>query len=155
LAEYDYIIIGSGSAGSVLADKLTQNRRNRVLVLEAGGSDAKFWIKVPLGYAFTHNDPKLTVECQTQADEGLNGRRISWPRGRVVGGCSSVNAMAYMRGLAGDFDDWAAAGATGWQWSNVRATYDEIESDAVKVSDLSRHMHPHFYALRSNVETSI
>ena len=142
MAEYDYIIIGSGSAGSVLADKLTQNRRNRVLVLEAGGSDAKFWIKVPLGYAFTHNDPKLTVECQTQADEGLNGRRISWPRGRVVGGCSSVNAMAYMRGLAGDFDDWAAAGATGWQWSNVRATYDEIESDAVKVSDLSRHMHP-------------
>lgn len=142
MAEFDYIIIGAGSAGCVLADRLSESGKNTVLILESGGSDARFWIKVPLGYAFTHNDPKLTVDCRTEADAGLNGRSISWPRGRVVGGCSSVNAMAYMRGLDIDFDDWEAAGATGWGWSNVRKTYEDLESGPVKVSDVSKRMHP-------------
>ena len=142
MAEFDYIIIGAGSAGCVLADKLTTDGRARVLVLESGGSDARFWIKVPLGYAYTHNDPKLTVDCKTDEDEGLAGRRISWPRGRVVGGCSSVNAMAYMRGLAHDFDDWEVAGAKGWGWSTAKSIFEELEGGPVHVSDLSRHMHP-------------
>ncbi|TVQ04275.1 MAG: choline dehydrogenase, partial [Roseinatronobacter sp.] len=114
VAEYDYIIVGAGSAGCVLADRLSADKRTRVLVLEAGGSDKRFWVKVPLGYAFAHTDPRISVQCATQSDTGLAGRRNSWPRGQVVGGCSSINAMAYMRGLPVDFDDWATSGAKGW-----------------------------------------
>lgn len=149
MADYDYILIGAGSAGCVLADKLSVNSRHRVLVLEAGGSDRLFWVKVPLGYAFAHIDPRITVSCQTERDEGLAGRRIAWPRGRVVGGCSSINAMAYMRGLPFDFDDWARSGTTGWDWSTVSAVYDALESkddhsrtNVVRISDLSQQMHP-------------
>ncbi len=147
--EYDYILIGAGSAGCVLADRLSADPRHRILVLEAGGPDMQFWIKVPLGYAFTHVDPRITVSCQTESDAGLAGRRMAWPRGRVVGGCSSINAMAYMRGLPFDFDDWAAAGATGWDWTTVREVYDALEAKdaprrtgAVRISDLSQQMHP-------------
>ena len=149
MAEYDYIIVGAGSAGCVLADRLSADPRTRVLVLEAGGWDRHFWIKVPLGYAFAHTDPRISVQCATESDAGLAGRRNSWPRGRVVGGCSSINAMAYMRGLPVDFEDWAGSGANGWGWQTVRAIYNSLEAtdDAradgpVKVSDLSRHMHP-------------
>ena len=149
MTDYDYIIIGAGSAGCVLADRLSIDPRHRILVLEAGGTDAHFWIKVPLGYAFAHVDPRISVCCETESDEGLAGRRIAWPRGRVVGGCSSINAMAYMRGLPFDFDDWAGSGATGWDWPTVSAIYDSLETkdghaetSVVHVSDLSRQMHP-------------
>ena len=84
--EYDYIIVGAGSAGCVLAERLGADPRNRILVLEAGGSDARFWIKVPLGYAFTSTDARLNWDIRTAPDEGLNGRSQVWPRGRVVGG---------------------------------------------------------------------
>ena len=147
--EFDYIIVGAGSAGCVLADRLSADPRNRILVLEAGGSDNRFWIKVPLGYAFAHTDPRISVQCATEDDAGLAGRRNAWPRGRVVGGCSSINAMTYMRGLPIDFDDWANSGAHGWGWQTVRAIYDSLErtedactGGAVRVSSVSRHMHP-------------
>ena len=149
MSEYDYIIIGAGSAGCVLADRLSSDPHTRILLLEAGGSDKRFWIKVPLGYAFAYTDPRISVQCPTQSDEGLAGRQNSWPRGRVVGGCSSINAMAYMRGLPIDFDTWAGSGAAGWDWRTVRAVYDSLESNSdqpedgpIKVSNLSRHMHP-------------
>lgn len=100
-------------------------------------------------YAFAYTDPRISVQCPTEADPGLQGRHGSWPRGRVVGGCSSINAMAYMRGLARDFDDWERAGARGWGWSTVREVYDGLEADgqsaergSVRVSDLSSDMHP-------------
>ena len=142
MSEYDYSIVGAGSAGCVLAEGLTSDPRHRVLVLEAGGSDGRFWIRVPLGYAFAHRDPTLTVACEAEPDEGLALRRAVWPRGRVLGGCSSVNAMTYMRGLPHDFEDWAASGARGWDWPAVRATFQRLEAGPVHVGDLSADMHP-------------
>ncbi|WP_282603123.1 GMC family oxidoreductase N-terminal domain-containing protein [Paracoccus sp. PARArs4] len=142
---YDYIIVGAGSAGCVLAEQLTRCGHHKVLLLEAGGSDARFWIKVPIGYAVNYANPALNWGYRTDADEGLAGRSTYWPRGRVVGGSSSINAMAYVRGLPHDFDDWAATGATGWDWDAVRQTYDAIEDAGggpVRVADLSDRMHP-------------
>ena len=156
-ATYDYIIVGAGSAGCVLAERLGADPRNRILVLEAGGSDARFWIKVPLGYAFTFADKRLNWGHHTAPDDGLDGRSQYWPRGRVVGGSSSINAMAYMRGLPVDFDDWGRAGAAGWDWDHARDTYERIETwedrapdgraqrrgdGPVWISDLRREMHP-------------
>lgn len=156
---YDYIIVGAGSAGCVLANRLSDNPRHKVLLIEAGGSDARFWIKVPLGYAKTFTDPAVNWCYTTQPDPGLNGRSAYWPRGRVIGGSSSINAMAYLRGLPNDFDDWERAGATGWNWDTVRKTYEALESQIDRngttgsgplvVSDVSDGMHPfiqHFFA---------
>ena len=155
MEDVDYVIVGAGSAGCVMANRLSATGRYRVLVLEAGGRDAHLWIKVPLGYAMTFADPKLNWGYVTEADAGLAGRRIRWPRGRVIGGSSSINAMAYVRGQPRDFDDWAAAGAHGWGWSAVQETYDSMETRAaaapgaepvgggpVWVQDLSDRMHP-------------
>ncbi|MGL4415331.1 GMC family oxidoreductase [Roseinatronobacter monicus] len=153
--EVDYVIVGAGSAGCVMANRLSANGRHRVLLLEAGGGDARMWIKIPVGYAKTFADPKLNWGYATEADPGLAGRKIYWPRGRVIGGSSSINAMAYVRGQPHDFEDWAAAGATGWDWSAVQGTYDSMETRAmapspvkpsgggpVWVQDLSDQMHP-------------
>lgn len=152
MLEFDYIIVGAGSAGCVLAERLSADGKHRVLVVEAGGSDSRFWIKVPLGYGFTFSDPKVNWCYTAQPDPGLGGRAAYWPRGKVLGGSSSINAMAYVRGLPRDFDDWGAAGAQGWNWDTVRATYERVESRCENgqvhgngplfVSDLSEHMHP-------------
>jgi choline dehydrogenase len=154
---YDYIIVGAGSAGCVLANRLSEDPKNSVLLIEAGGSDKRMWIKVPLGYAFTFTDRRVNWKYTAAPDAGLNGRAAYWPRGRVVGGSSSINAMAYYRGLPHDFDDWEAAGATGWGWDIVRRIYDRIETHRefdtdrkrmrrgngpLFVSDLSKRMHP-------------
>ncbi|MGC1430187.1 MAG: GMC family oxidoreductase N-terminal domain-containing protein, partial [Albidovulum sp.] len=122
--DYDYVIVGAGSAGCVLADRLTVYGRYKVLLIEAGGRDRRFWIKVPLSYAKTFNDRKVNWCYTAEADNGLEGRRAFWPRGRVLGGSSSINAMAYLRGLPHDFDVWERAGATGWNWETVRQTYE-------------------------------
>jgi choline dehydrogenase len=149
---FDYIIVGAGSAGCVLADRLSAPAGSKVLVIEAGGSDARFWIKVPLGYGMTFADPKVNWRYHAEPDSGLKGRTAYWPRGRVVGGSSSINAMAYVRGLAHDFDNWEKAGATGWNWDTARAAYERVENhrgDAqtrgngpLCVSNLRAQMHP-------------
>lgn len=154
---FDFIIVGAGSAGCVLADKLSKNGRYTVLLIEAGGTDRRFWIKVPLGYGFTFSDARVNWCYSAAADPGLHQREAYWPRGRVLGGSSSINAMAYMRGLAHDYDDWEAAGATGWNWAEVQRTFEELEQNdevgpdgkrrtrgkgPVWVSDLSDQMHP-------------
>lgn len=155
--EYDFIIVGAGSAGCILADRLSANGRYTVLVLEAGGSDNRFWIKVPLGYAFTFSDPSVNWRYTAEPDAGLKGRQLYWPRGRVVGGSGSINAMAYVRGLTQDFDDWQAAGAVGWSADTVFPTYDRLEGKvglgdndhqgrpgigSCSVADLQAGMHP-------------
>ena len=149
---FDYIIIGAGSAGCILANKLSENLKNNVLLLEAGGSDQRFWIKTPLGYAFTYNDPKVNWRYNTEPDKNLYERTAYWPRGKVIGGSSSINAMAYFRGLENDFTDWENAGAKNWGWDNVLKTYQVIEKHVskkeivgdgpIQISDLSEHMHP-------------
>lgn len=151
-AAYDYIIVGAGSAGCVLASRLSENPHHRVLLIEAGGTDARFWIKVPLGYAKTFADKRVNWCYTAQPDPGLNGRAAFWPRGRVIGGSSSINAMAYLRGLPHDFEDWEGAGATGWNWETVRKTYEALETQIVGqhrqgdgplvVSDMAAGMHP-------------
>ncbi|SFJ02390.1 GMC family oxidoreductase [Jannaschia pohangensis] len=161
---FDFIIVGAGSAGCVLADKLSACGRFTVLLIEAGGSDQRFWIKVPLGYGMTFDDPRVNWCYTARADPGLDHRSAFWPRGRVIGGSSSINAMVYLQGLPDDFDDWDRAGATGWNWAAVRETYAQLETHdepdgtggrrlrgtgAVHVSDLHHRMHPfsrHFLA---------
>ncbi len=155
--EFDFIIIGAGSAGCVLADKLTACGRHRVLLVEAGGSDLHPWVKIPLGYGFTFSDPAVNWRYTAAPDPGLQGREGYWPRGKVIGGSSSINAMAYMRGLPHDFDDWQAAGATGWGWDTVRPSFETLESNdepaadgtrqrrgsgPVLVTDMRERMHP-------------
>lgn len=153
---FDFIIVGAGSAGCVLADRLTASGRHKVLLIEAGGTDRRVWIRIPLGYGFTFSDPRVNWRYSAAADPGLNGRAAYWPRGKVLGGSSSINAMAYVRGLPHDFDDWEAAGAAGWGWEAVRASYEALESNdewhegrrrlrgrgPVRVTDLSERMHP-------------
>ena len=113
---FDYVIVGAGTAGCVLADRLSASGRDRVLVLEAGGSDARFWIKTPIGYGFTFADAAVNWKYQCSPSPGLNGRSMYWPRGRVIGGSSSINAMVYCRGMPADFDDWRDLGNDGWGW---------------------------------------
>ena len=110
MKDFDYIIIGGGTSGCVLANRLSVNPDNHVLLIEAGAKDDYFWIDIPVGYLFTINNP-ITDWCyKTQPDEGLNGRVISYARGKVLGGCSSINAMIYMRGQASDYDHWEKLG---------------------------------------------
>ncbi|RVD51898.1 choline dehydrogenase, partial [Mesorhizobium sp. M8A.F.Ca.ET.023.02.2.1] len=110
---YDFIIVGSGSAGSVLADKLSASGRFSVLVLEAGGSDRRFYVQMPLGYGKTFFDPTVNWNYKTEPDPGLGGNVDHWPRGKLLGGSSSINAMVWIRGAREDFDDRRAAGNPG------------------------------------------
>ncbi|MEM5475697.1 GMC family oxidoreductase N-terminal domain-containing protein [Pacificibacter sp. AS14] len=133
-SNFDFVIVGAGSAGCVLANRLTECGRYKVLLLEVGGSDAQFWIKVPLGYAINVSNPALNWGYHTVPDAGLNGRSISWPRGKVIGGSGSINAMAYVRGLAHDYNDWAKSGAQNWDWDAVKAVFDRMEAHSEHTS---------------------
>jgi choline dehydrogenase len=127
VTEYDYIIVGAGSAGCVLANRLTANGRHRVLLLEAGPSDLRFWVQVPIGYGKTFYDPRVNWMYRTEPIDGLGARINYFPRGKVLGGSSSINAMVYARGQPGDFDDWAAMGNPGWGWEDVLPLYKRME----------------------------
>jgi choline dehydrogenase len=116
---YDYIIVGAGTAGCLLANRLSADPTQRVLLLEAGGSDNYHWIHIPVGYLYLMGNPRADWGYATAAEPGLNGRALSYPRGKVLGGCSSINGMIYMRGQARDYDGWRQMGNAGWGWDDV------------------------------------
>lgn len=119
LGSFDYIVVGAGSAGCVVANRLSADPENRVLLLEAGGKDDYIWIHIPVGYLFTMGNPRTDWCFKTQAVPGLNGRAIDYPRGRTLGGCTSINGMIYIRGQALDYDGWRQLGNVGWAWDDV------------------------------------
>ena len=119
LGSYDYIIVGAGTAGCLLANRLSEDPANKVLLLEAGKDDNYHWIHIPVGYLYCIGNPRTDWGFSTQPEPGLNGRAILYPRGKVLGGCSSINGMIYMRGQAADYDRWRQMGCTGWGWDDV------------------------------------
>ncbi|MCB2114902.1 MAG: GMC family oxidoreductase N-terminal domain-containing protein [Rhodobacteraceae bacterium] len=128
-AEFDYIIIGAGSAGCVLANRLTESGRHRVLLIEAGGSDRRFYVQMPLGYGKLFYDPAVNWLYATEPDPGLAGNRDHWPRGKILGGSSSINAMVWIRGHASDYSDWEAEAGAAWGWHAARDAYRAIEDN--------------------------
>jgi choline dehydrogenase len=127
LGSYDYVIVGAGSAGCLLASRLSRDPGHRVLLLEAGGKDDYFWIDIPVGYLYTIANPRTDWCYRTEPDEHLAGRSIHYARGRVLGGCSSINAMIYMRGQKEDWDYWASLGNRGWSWDEVLPIFRSLE----------------------------
>jgi choline dehydrogenase len=133
--EFDYLIVGAGSAGCVLAERLSADGRTRVLVLEAGGSDRRFFVQMPLGYGKCFHDPAVNWCYRTEPDPGLGGQADYWPRGKVVGGSSAINAMVWVRGHPQDYEDWRAAGNPGWGWAEAREAFRAIEDNEDGGSD--------------------
>jgi len=154
MAEFDFVIVGAGSAGCVLADRLSENGKYTVCLLEAGGSDKKLWIWMPIGYGKAFYDRSINWMYETEADPGLKNRKGYWPRGKVLGGSSSINAMVYIRGQHADFDDWEAMGNPGWGWSDVLPYFRKSEcndagedefrggSGPLHVATMKRDLHP-------------
>jgi choline dehydrogenase len=154
MQEFDFIIVGAGSAGCVVADKLTANGRYSVLLLEAGGTDRRFYVQMPLGYGKTFFDDRVNWKYQAEPDPGLAGNADWWPRGKLLGGSSSINAMVWIRGQREDYDSWREAGNTGWGYDDLLPIFRAIEHNQaganerrgrdgpVHVSDIRTLVHP-------------
>lgn len=127
MAEYDFIVVGAGSAGCALAARLSESGVYSVLLVEAGGGDGNIWLRMPIGYGRTFFDPRVNWMYTTEPNPNLDGRPSYWPRGKVLGGSSAINAMVYVRGHPGDFDDWAALGNPGWGWDEVLPYFKRME----------------------------
>ncbi|MBV9521319.1 MAG: GMC family oxidoreductase N-terminal domain-containing protein, partial [Alphaproteobacteria bacterium] len=150
----DFLVIGAGSAGCVVASRLSENGRHRVLVLEAGPSERRLWVQIPIGYGRTFYDGRVNWTYRTDPIPGLGGRTNYCPRGKIVGGSSSINAMVYFRGQPADFDEWEHLGNRGWAWKDVLPYYRRIEDHALgesdehgahgplRVTEISRDAHP-------------
>lgn len=136
LDSYDYLIVGAGPAGCLLANRLSADPTVSVLLIEAGGPDNYPWIHIPVGYLYCIGNPRTDWCFTTEAEVGLHGRSLRYPRGRVLGGCSSINGMIYMRGQAADYDGWAAAGNPGWSWAEVLPLFKRSEDHFAGASEL-------------------
>lgn len=134
--EYDYVIAGGGSAGCVLANRLSADPSKRVLLLEAGGRDNWIWYHIPVGYLFAIGNPRSDWMFRTTAQAGLNGRALAYPRGKVIGGSSAINAMIAMRGQAADYDGWRDLGLPGWGWDDVLPVFRELEDHFLGSTEL-------------------
>jgi choline dehydrogenase len=154
MEEFDFVVVGAGTAGCVVASRLAESGRHTVLLLEAGGSDRTVWIQLPIGYGRTFFDPKINWMYDTQPVPGLGGRSSYWPRGKVIGGSGSINAMVHVRGQPRDFDDWRVAGNVGWGWDDVLPYFIKSEDHDLgasawhgaggpqHVSDITAKAHP-------------
>ena len=139
LGKFDYVIVGAGSAGCVLANRLSADGKTRVALLEAGGDDNYIWIHIPVGYLYCMGNPRTDWGFSTEPDPGLNGRALAYPRGRVLGGCSSINGMIYIRGQARDYDQWRQFGNVGWGWDDVVPYFLKSEDQqALPVDDMHK-----------------
>ena len=133
---FDYVIVGAGSAGCVLANRLSANGKHRVAVIEAGGRDNWIWFHIPVGYLFAIGNPKSDWMFRTEEEPGLNGRSLAYPRGKVIGGCSAINAMIYQRGQDTDYDRWRQLGLEGWGWNDVLPVFKSQEDHFLGATDL-------------------
>ncbi|MDO8978710.1 MAG: GMC family oxidoreductase N-terminal domain-containing protein [Afipia sp.] len=125
--DFDYIVVGAGTAGCIVANRLSADPRKRVLILEAGGKDNWIWFHVPVGYLFAIGNPRSDWMFKTEPEAGLNGRALAYPRGKVIGGSSAINAMISMRGQAADYDHWRQLGLSGWGWDDVLPAFKKLE----------------------------
>jgi choline dehydrogenase len=125
--DFDYVVVGAGTAGCIVANRLSADPGKRVLILEAGGSDNWIWFHIPVGYLFAIGNPRSDWMFRTEAEAGLNGRSLAYPRGKVIGGCSAINAMVSMRGQAADYDHWRQLGLTGWGYDDVLPAFRRLE----------------------------
>ena len=126
--DFDYIVVGAGSAGCVLTNRLSADPKTRVLLLEAGGKDNWIWFHIPVGYLFAMGNPRSDWMFQTEKEPGLNGRALNYPRGKVIGGCSAINGMISMRGQAQDYDHWRQLGLSGWGWDDVLPVFKRLDN---------------------------
>ncbi len=125
--DFDYIVVGAGTAGCIVANRLSADPAKRVLILEAGGNDNWIWFHIPVGYLFAIGNPRSDWMFRTEPEAGLNGRSLAYPRGKVIGGCSAINAMISMRGQAADYDHWRQLGLAGWGWNDVLPAFKKLE----------------------------
>jgi choline dehydrogenase-like flavoprotein len=133
--DFDYIVVGAGTAGCIMANRLSADPTKRVLVLEAGGNDNWIWFHIPVGYLFAIGNPRSDWMFRTEAEPGLNGRSLAYPRGKVIGGCSAINAMISMRGQAADYDHWRQLGLSGWGYNDVLPAFKRLEDHFLGASE--------------------